>query len=254
MDIQVLGCSGGIGVDLRTTTLLIDDDILIDAGTGVGDLSIEQMAKLRHIFVTHSHLDHIAFIPLLIDTLFDQVTEPLIIHAQPATLKALKNHIFNNVIWPDFSKLPSIDNPVMCFQEMNPGEVFSHNERHIEMIKVNHIVPGVGYCIANSTSTFAFSGDTCTNDLFWERLNQYEKLDVLIVETAFPNSDIVLSRQAGHYCASLLADDLLKLKHKAEVYISHNKPGAETQIIAECKSAITSHSIHSLSSGQKFKL
>lgn len=255
MDIRVLGCSGGVGVDLRTTTLLVDDDILIDAGTGVGDLSIEEMAKIRHIFVTHSHLDHIACIPLLIDTLFDQIKQPVTIHAQAATLKALQNHIFNNVIWPDFSKLPSIDNPVMCFQEMAPGEKWSEKERQIEMIKVNHIVPGVGYCIENSSSVFAFSGDTTSNDKFWERLNQYEKLDVLIVETAFPNHDIELCRQAGHYCANLLSADLAKLRHKnTKVYISHNKPGLETQIFSECKEAIQTHSIHSLSTGQKFEL
>ncbi|VAW93459.1 CAMP phosphodiesterases class-II:Metallo-beta-lactamase superfamily [hydrothermal vent metagenome] len=254
MEIRILGCSGGVGVDLRTTTLLIDQDILIDAGTGVGDLSMEEMLKIRHIFVTHSHLDHIACIPLLVDTLFDQLETPITIHAQTATLNALKDHIFNNVIWPDFSKLPNKENAVMRYSPMLPGEILNIGDRHLEMINVNHIVPGVGYRVENAIGVFAFSGDTTTNDTLWETLNQRDKLDVLIVETAFANADIDLCRRAGHYCADLLAADLAKLKHQPAVYISHNKPGAEKLIMAECEQAIKTHKIHPLHGGVRIKL
>jgi len=249
MELKILGCSGGVGVDLRTTTLLIDQDILIDAGTGVGDLNMDEMMNIRHIFVTHSHLDHIACIPLLVDTLFDRTEQPITIHAQQATIDALQKHIFNNVIWPDFSKLPNPENPVMLFEVMKPGEVVSINDRHLKMISVNHIVPGVGYCVENATGVFAFSGDTTTNDSLWENLNKQDKLDILIVETAFTNADVDLCRRAGHYCADLLAEDLAKLKHKPQVYISHNKPGSESQIMSECEQAITTHEVHSLSGG-----
>ena len=44
MKLRVLGCSGGIGGrHLRTTSLLVDNDILIDAGTGVGDVSLAEL-------------------------------------------------------------------------------------------------------------------------------------------------------------------------------------------------------------------
>lgn len=254
MEIRVLGCSGGVGVNLRTTTIMIDQDILVDAGTGVGDLSMEEMEQIRHIFLTHSHLDHIACFPLLIDTLFDRLDKPITIHAQPVTIEALETHIFNNKIWPDFSRLPTPESPVMRFQTMNPGELCRIGDRTFEMIHVNHIVPGVGYRIENAHGVFAFSGDTTTNDTFWAGLNSREKLDILMVETAFPNEDIELCRRAGHYCANLLAEDLLKLEHQPKVYISHNKPGAEAQIFAECEQAIKSHQVHSLSGGARFKL
>ncbi len=252
MEIRVLGCSGGVGVNLRTTTLLIDTDILIDAGTGVGDLSMGEMAKIRHIFLTHSHLDHITSIPFLVDTLFDQIKEPITIHAEPATLEALKQHIFNNTIWPDFSRLPNATTPVMRYVVMQPGEQCVLGQRRIEMIRVNHIVPGVGYRVENSTGVFAFSGDTTTNDGFWSALNAHQRLDMLIVEAAFTNRDIDLCRRAGHYCADLLAPDLDKLRHKPKVYISHNKPGVEQLIMAECRKAITNHSVNPLGSGDRF--
>jgi ribonuclease BN (tRNA processing enzyme) len=254
MEIRVLGCSGGVGVNLRTTTLLIDHDILIDAGTGVGDLSLHEMARIRHIFVTHSHLDHIACIPLLVDTMFDQIKEPISIHAEAATIEALKKHIFNNIIWPDFSRLPNAQTPVMRYVEMLPGQKLPMGNRTLEMIRVNHIVPGVGYRLAHPNGVFAFSGDTTSNDNFWNVLNGYDNLDILIVETAFANRDIELCRRAGHYCPTLLAADLAKLRHQPKIYISHNKPGVESQIIAECHAAVTTHTIHSLSGGDRFTL
>ena len=249
MELKVLGCSGGVGGQLRTTTLLIDDDVLIDAGTGLGDLDLTAMASIRHIFLTHSHLDHITSIPFLVDTIFEKIREPIVIHGLEATIHALKTHIFNNVIWPDFSRLPSADNPVMRFQIMQPGEVIEINHRKIEMIDVNHIVPGVGYRVESETGAFAFSGDTTTNDSFWAALNKHEKLDLLIVESAFTNKDVTLCHLSGHYCAELLAPDLTKLKHQPKIYISHNKPGAEQQIFSECQKAITTHTIHPLSGG-----
>ena len=254
MKLRVLGCSGGIGGDLRTTSLLIDDDILIDAGSGLGELSLEEMHKIRHVFLTHSHLDHFSFLPLLVDSIFPSIREPLIVHGQPVTLDALKTHVFNWTIWPDFAKLPTEENPVMKYETLWAGEMATMGDRTLEMIEVNHIVPGVGYRVACPTGAFAFSGDTTTNDTFWEVLNGHENLDVLLVEAAFANADIDLSKRAGHYTASLLADDLKKLKHQPEIYITHNKPGHESVIMDECHEAISDRKIKPAGTGLEFTL
>lgn len=253
MDLRVLGCSGGVGTDLRTTTLLIDSDILIDAGTGLGDLSLDEMAQIKHIFVTHSHLDHITGIPLLIDTIFERIGQPVIIHAQAETLNALQTHIFNNTIWPDFSRLPT-EAPVLKYQVMAPGDTTMLDGRQFEMIEVNHAVTGVGYRVQGETGSFAFSGDTTTNDTFWDALNKHEQLDLLIVEAAFSNADKELCKIAGHYCAELLGKDITKLKHQTDVYITHNKPGLETLIMDECKQAISGQAIYSLQGRKIFNL
>ena len=252
MKLTVLGCSGGVNSGVRTTTLLIDDDVLIDAGTGLGDLNLESMSAIRHIFLTHSHLDHITSIPFLVDTIFERIKEPIVVHALESTIKALQAHIFNNVIWPDFTRLPSAENAVLKFQIMQVGEVTEIKHRKVEMIGVNHTVPAVGYRVESTTGAFAFSGDTTSNDTFWAALNKHAKLDLLIVESAFSNKDIELCHLSKHYCAELLAPDLVKLKHPAAVYISHNKPGAEEQIFTECEESINSHTVHTLSCGQTF--
>lgn len=254
MELKVLGCSGGVGTGLRTTTLLLNDEILFDAGTGVGDLSLEQMAQIRHIFLSHSHLDHVTSIPFLVDSIFERIETPITIHGSKATLDALSTHIFNNVIWPDFTRLPSADKPVLQYLEMIPGEVLEIDGYQVEMIPVNHVVPGVGYRINSDSKSFAFSGDTTTNDSFWEALNRHDSLDLLVVESAFLNQDMALCQKAGHYCAELLAADLKKLKHKPDIYISHNKPGEEEAIFAECQQSINGHRLFRLTGGGTFTL
>ena len=254
MRIRVLGCSGGIGVGLRTTSLLVDDDILIDAGTGVGDLTLDEMAGIRHIFVTHSHLDHVAGIPLLVDSIFDRIETPITIHAQAPTLEALRAHVFNWVIWPDFTRLPTAHAPVLCYEQMTPGSTLQLAGRGIEMIPVQHIVPGVGYRLSAGDKSFAFSGDTCTNDSFWAALNQHDRLDLLIVECAFANDSLELSRLAAHYCPSLLAADMAKLTHQPAMYLTHLKPGSEDAIFSECRAALVGRDPQRLFGGEVFTL
>lgn len=254
MQIKILGWSGGIGGNLRTTSFLIDDDVLIDAGTGLGDLPLNQMTGIRHIFLTHSHMDHITGLPLLADSMFGVHDEPIVVHAQEKTIKALKIHIFNWVIWPDFSELPNKDKPCIRFEIMKPGEKLTIGAREFEMIPVNHTVPGVGYCVADQKSTVAFSGDTTTNDTLWARLNEYEKIDLLFAESAFANHDLEISRISKHYCPQLLAKDLKKLNHRPQLWLTHFKPGEEDLIFDECVEAIQDFSVNRLSGGELFKL
>jgi len=254
MRVRVLGCSGGIGRGLRTTSLLIDDDVLIDAGTGVGELTLEEMTRIRHIFLTHSHLDHITSIPLLVDSIFDHIKEPLVIHGQAATLEVLRKHVFNWEIWPDFAQLPHPDRPVMRYAAFAPGEVHTLEGRSFQTIPVNHIVPAVAYRVESASGAFAFSGDTTTNDTFWEALNAHSRLDLLMVETAFENANLELSKLAKHYCPSLLAADLVKLKHRPEIYLTHFNPGREDTIFAECQAALPELELRRLADGDAFQV
>jgi len=254
MELRVLGCSGGIGAGHRTTSFLIDEDILIDAGSGIASLSLDQMACIRHIFLTHSHLDHVHCIPLMVDSIFDTITEPIQVHAQAETLRALENHLFNGVIWPDFTRLPHPERPVLRFVPMAPGEPLRIGNREFEMIPVNHIVPTVGYRVTTTDGTFAFSGDTTTNDTFWAGLNRLSRLDLLIVEAAFSNEEAELCRLARHYCPELLAKDLKKLTHHPKVYLTHAKPGEEVKIFEECRALIRDREVHQLSGGEVFTL
>ena len=255
MNLRILGCSGGIGQHLRTSSYLIDEDILLDAGTGVGDLTLDEMRKLKYIFITHSHMDHIVSIPLLIDTLFSDLKQPLIIHGRQETIDAIKQHIFNWTIWPDFTELPSKESPVVEFRVMNPGDVVDFEGRVIEMIDVNHSVPAAAYAVKTPKHTLVYSGDTTTNDNLWNVINAYPQIDFMIMECAFANHDIELAKIAHHYCPSLLVDDLQKLKHQPRIGISHLKPGEESKIMAECRDQLHGlREIYQMSSDDNFQI
>ena len=234
MRIEILGCSGGISSGQWTTSFLLDGDILIDAGTGVGRLDRPRMSGIRHIFITHSHLDHICSIPFLLVSVFDQIDEPIVLYGRPETLQALREHIFNWVIWPDFTILPDAENGRCRFQPMLPGEVVEIAGRRVQMLEVNHTVPAAGYLVESAAGAFAFTGDTVTNNACWLALNARSRLDILFAEVSFTNADIVLSRQSKHYCPRLLKEDLDKLRHRPQLYLSHLQVGREEEIMAEC--------------------
>lgn len=233
MKVRVLGCSGGIGGNLHTTSFLLDQDILIDAGTGVNELSLTELGRIDHIFITHSHLDHIACIPLLIDSVGSMRERPVTLYARMETLDILKTHIFNWKIWPDFSEIPNAQQPFMRYQEIELGETIDLDGRKITAVPANHVVPAVGYHLDSGAHSLVFSGDTTTNDALWKVINKIKNLRYLIMETAFSNSEKDLAVLSKHLCPSLLAEELSKFTGEAEVFITHLKPGEMELIMDE---------------------
>lgn len=238
MQLRILGCSGGVGSHCGSSSYLLDETILIDAGTGVGSMTRDEMKHIRHVFLTHSHLDHIAALPLLVDTIFEELTTPLVVHAQEVTIQALRDHLLNWTIWPDFAQLPNPDAPVMVYEPMKPGDVVEVDGKTFEMFPGEHVVPSVAYYVRAGNRSFCFSGDTTTNDGIWDGLNAKDSLDLLLVECAFPNRLEELCKLAKHYCPSMLATDLEKLKHRPRLGITHLKPGGEETTWEECEALI----------------
>jgi ribonuclease BN (tRNA processing enzyme) len=255
MQVRILGCSGGIGAGLKTTSILLDDDLLIDAGTGVGDLSLEELRRLRHVFLTHSHLDHVVGLPLFIDAAFEAYLEhPLQVHACQATINALREHLFNDVMWPDFSVLPSAADAVMQFMPLSAGQVLELGSRQIRAVDVKHAVPTLGYCVEAGGKVLAFSGDTTNNQTLWPVLNAYSNVDVLVIEVSFPNRQAELAEKSGHYCPRTFAQDLAKLEHDPAIWLTAMKPGEEELIMEEVRSELPGRTVRRLESGVVFYL
>ena len=250
MRIRVLGCSGGIGAGARTTALLVDNDVLIDAGTGVGDLALEDLDSVRHVFLTHAHLDHIAGLPMLADRVFDENFEvPLTVYAREETLRAVQDHMFNGVIWPDFSRLPSAENPMLRFRVCSPGDTVTIGHRDFYAVDVMHSVPSLGFTVQNSSGAFAVSGDTKTNETLWPVLNACEDLRVLVIEVSFPDEMSDLALESGHYTPKSLTDDLKRLRHEPEIWLTGMKPGEERRIYEQVVKAAPDKNIRMLSAG-----
>lgn len=255
MRLQVLGCSGGIAAGLATTSFRVDDDILIDAGTGVGRLTITEMRSIRHVFLSHAHLDHVLGSALLIDTAFERLTgNPLTIHGSRETIHALHAHVFNDVMWPDFTLVPDPDHSVLRFAEHEPGEPVEIDGRTLESFEVHHTVPAVGYRCSSGGSGFCFSGDTGPSANLWQHLNQGDPVDALIVECAFPDERCELAAHTGHFCPQQLADGLRGLEYRPRIFVTHLKPGHGDEIMHELAAALPEHHLHRLQDGESFEL
>ena len=263
MKVRVLGCSGAIARDCRTTSFLLDGDVLIDAGTGVGDLTLDEMKRVDHVFLTHSHLDHVASLPLMVDAVASMRTQPLVVHALGGTIEALRNHIFNNVIWPDFSRIPTVNAPFIRYSEIQVGQTLHIMGKALEVLPAVHTVPAVGYSVSAGGPCWVFSGDTERNPAFWERVNQL-RVAMLVIETAFSNRERELARKSLHLSPEVLAKELDNISRdkKFPIYIMHTKP-AETELIMEEIQGFDmtttvgqhfKHDIRWLRAGQKFEI
>ena len=263
MKVRVLGCSGAIAKDCRTTSFLIDGDVLIDAGTGVGDLTLDEMRGVDQVFLTHSHLDHVAALPLMVDAIAARRTSPVQIHALAGTIAALQTHIFNGVIWPDFSRIPSLESPFISFHEIQTGQTLALKGKVIEVLPAVHTVPAVGYAITGGTGCWVFTGDTERNPAFWKRVNELD-VAMLVIETAFSNREKDLAKLSLHLSPVVLANELdfIAKDKKYPIYITHTKPAETALIMAEIQKfdetsingPNVTHDIRWLRAGQEFEL
>lgn len=231
MRIRVLGCSGAIARDCRTTSFLIDGEILVDAGTGVGDLTLEEMVRIEAVFLTHSHLDHVAALPLMVDAVASQRTQPLKVYALAGTIAALRVHIFNDIIWPDFSRIPTAIAPFVEFVEITVGQRLSLLGKTLEVLPAIHTVPAAGFAVNAGKGYWVFTGDTERNPQLWERINALP-VEILVIETAFSNRERELAKKSLHLSPQSLSLELDCIPKNCSfpIYITHTKP-AETELI-----------------------
>jgi ribonuclease BN (tRNA processing enzyme) len=252
MQVRVLGCSGGIGGSLRTTSFLVDDDVLIDAGTGVGDLTLSELKRIDHIFVTHSHLDHVTSIPFLVDTVGGMRDAPITVHAAQETIDILRAHLFNWKLWPDFTQIPTPEAPYLRFEAFRLGDTITLHGRRFRSLPANHVVPAVGFHLDSGAGSLVFTGDTTVCEALWEQVNQIENLNYLLIETAFSNAERELAVASKHLTPDMLAVELAKLKRPARVFISHLKPGEVALTMEEVEAVAGAYNPRMLHNGQVF--
>ncbi len=253
MKLKILGCSGGIGSGSHTTSMLLDEDILIDAGTGVGELDFDKLMYIDHIFITHSHLDHVVSIPFLVDTVGCVRDKPITIYATHPTLEILKQHLFNWAIWPDFSQIPNSRTPYMRYESISIGETIDLQGRKITPLPANHTVPAVGFQLDSGQASLVFTGDTTTNNALWGILNKIENFRYLIIETAFCNQKKDIAIRSKHLCPSMLAEELEKLEQDVEIYITHLKRGEAELTMREIQACAGKFNPRRLMNNQLFE-
>jgi len=223
--LRVLGCAGGELPRHRTTCFLVDGKLAIDAGALTQGLSLEEILEVDDIVLTHSHFDHVKDVPLVSDLLVGRRRRPLRVHASPDCAQALREHVFNGRLWPDFTRIPSASAPVIEIRTFDPERPFRAGRYRIAPVPVVHPVESVGFVVSDGKASFAVSGDTGPTDRFWARVNAEERLRALLVELSFPSALQPLADLSGHLTPRTLARELGKLERNGfPILLYHLKP------------------------------
>jgi ribonuclease BN (tRNA processing enzyme) len=225
MKFRVLGCSGAEFPGHNPPGFLIDEEVLFDAGSLTNVLDQDDQWKIKHIFITHAHLDHIRGIPFLADNIIiKNKKHSFNLISIPPVLKTISKNLLNNSIWPDFSMLPDHKNPIIKYVELKEGAAVKFNNYEVTAYHVNHSVPSVGYLIGHDKRLLFYTGDTGPTTQTWKKIGD-RLLNALIIEVSFPSKMKDLAVLTGHLTPALLNLELAKLKNYPEkIYITHPKP------------------------------
>ena len=226
MKVRVLGCHGAELSNHGTCGFLVNRSVLLDGGTICSSLTIAEQRKIRYVLISHIHADHIKGLPFLSENLIGQRGQkPVVVISIRPVLAGLRRHLFNNQIWPDFTKLPSRSNPIFRLRAIREGETIKIDGLEVQAFRVNHTIPCAGFLIRQKNSSLLYSGDTYKTDKIWKIAAKAPDLKAAIIETSFPNSLRDLAVSSKHLTPALLLQEFSKIgKPRLPLYIYHMKP------------------------------
>lgn len=233
MKLRVLGADGGVAPGFQTTSFQINENILIDAGSAASALSLKDQRKIDHIFVSHTHLDHIKDIGFLADNVFTHREKPIEIISTFEILEILRTHLFNNKIWPDFTKISNGKCPILAYRPIEKSITLGKTE--IDIYPVHHPVPAIGFILREKGNSIVITGDTGPTQVLWDAANQEKKLKAVLTEIAFPNRLEHIAKVAGHFSPGMFEAEMEKLNKKVPLLIYHLKPEYIKELKREIK-------------------
>ncbi len=228
MLLEVLGCSGGSVPNRRLPSFLINGHLLLEAGSVTSALPLGAQASIEHVLVSHAHLDHTVGLAFLVDnTQSAQTAAGRLATVTAASIAPvvddLRAHCFNNRLWPDFTRLPSPEEPALRLQTLRDGEPVEFGSLTIVPVPVQHSVPACGFVLHDGTAGLVFSGDTGPTTDIWKVAHEFRAIRAILVETAFPNRLEELARVSGHFTPALLQREMEKMPD-APLWVYHIKP------------------------------
>lgn len=255
MELRVLGCHGGETPIHRTSAFVLDHTLAIDAGALTSGLELSEQARLDAVIVSHAHLDHVRDLATIADNRCQVGCAPLVIAGTAGTLAALRAHFFNNVLWPDFSTIPSAGGPTIRYVELSPERPTQVGRFTVRAVLVAHTIESAGFIVESEHGALAYSGDTGPTDRFWELLNEQRDLRALLMEVSFPNREQRLATASGHHTPQTLGEELRKYASPQDLptMLYHIKPVFQAEVEREC-AALRGLNLHVLGLGDQFVL
>ncbi len=256
MELRVLGCHGGETTRHRSTSFLLDDRVGLDAGATTSMLTLEEQLRLDGVIVSHAHLDHVRDLAALADNRAQAARAPLVVAGTAFTVRALREHFFNNVLWPDFTAIPLVNGggPTVVLQVLEPEVPTDVCGFETTAVLVTHTIESAGFVISRDGASLAFSGDTGPTERFWEVLAEVPDLKALLQEVSFPDELEWLAKISGHHTPSTLAREMARLPRKDLPWLLyHIKPGFQAKVEREL-AALHRSELELLALGDHFRL
>ena len=236
------------------SSYLINGHLAVDAGSigFVPDLTVQQAVK--HILLTHAHIDHLASLGPLIDNTCETADEPLTIHCSAEVAECLKRHYFNGSLWPDVLRLPSAERPYARLQVFQPLQTFSVAGFEVLPVPVDHSVPCCGFLIRHDRTTILLSGDTGSTEQIWKAAKQYSDLKAVVLEVAFPNELKARADMAMHLTPKGFEREVAKLgEQRPKLFAVHLKAPHQDRIVQQLDE-LGLDDLHRLEAGRVYEL
>jgi ribonuclease BN (tRNA processing enzyme) len=254
LQIEVLGCHGGEMAGYLAPSLLIDKNVMLDAGSFSSVLTFEQQLRIDHVLVSHAHCDHVKDLALFADLIIGHRRKPVKVHASPGAMEVIRGDFFNNRFWPDFFMLPNPDRPVLRQAVFEPERSFQAGRLSVRAIPVSHPVESMAFIARGPTGTFVYTGDTGPTQKLWRAVNRVRNLKLLMIETKFPNDLLVVADAAGHLTPRTLQRELKKIDAAGvPILLYHLKPDRMADLEKEI-SALGDSRIRIMKIGDRFKV
>lgn len=233
MLVRIIGGHGGVSPGFRATSYLIDGKLLLDAGSVASGIQIEEQSNIDHILISHAHLDHISDLAFLADNCFGMKGRPFEIYANAPVREAIKTHLLNDVIWPDFTVLPTKENPTLRIHDIRPEMQLVLGDYRIMPVPVNHSTGALGFIIERKNASVIFTQDTGPTDKIWEYARDVKNLKAIFSEVSFPNSMAKVATDSQHHTPATMKEEIKKMPKDVPIFLGHLKPNFQSQLFKE---------------------
>jgi ribonuclease BN (tRNA processing enzyme) len=215
------------------SSCLVNGTLLIDAGSFGFWSTPEEQAKVRHVLLTHTHMDHIASLPIFVENVYEGKSQGVTIHASTPVLEAVRQDVFNERLWPDFVALSEGEKPFLHLSPFEPGQTIEVEGLRITSVAVNHVVPTAGFLLSDAGATVAYLGDTGPTEEIWRLANERADLKAVFMEATFPDDLAWLAELSRHLTPRTFAEEVRKLARPVRVIATHLKARYRDRVLAE---------------------
>lgn len=226
---------GGLGHHQYLSTCVVNDSLALDAGSLGFYGTPHAQARVRHVLLSHTHMDHLASLPIFLENAYEGKADCVTVHGSAAVLECLQRDLFNDRVWPDFVALSRGDQPFLKLAQFDPGQTLDLDGVRVTAVELNHVVPTVGYLLSDGRCSVAVVSDTGPTDEVWRQINARPDLRAVFVETTFPDALQWLADVSKHLTPRTLAGEVAKLTRPVRLIIVHIKARYQEQVVAELK-------------------